>query len=436
MESPIIFSHVRLFIFAFIISVYCALFYTMITCQYNSDFASFYSSALAARQGHNPYQTIFTSFLPIKTQSLINLNPPIILLLFYPLTYFSYPVALNIWLVLSIIMGLIGAWYTFKIVFAQNFIKKNWLSLYATYLFFFFTLICLSTNQVGTLLLLCLMLGYYFYLKNDDYLAGILWGFIIGLKLFPGLLFFYVLRQNRIKLFIIMLAAVAFCFLIPLLIYGPTVYSQFYNAMIGIEWYENLWNASVLAFIHRLFAEINYIDWVMPTYIIVLFVSLIGYLWSLTSNGTSDDINHQPFCLTLVTMLILSPLGWVYYFPILLFPLMLLWASIMQEKEPLSQSAKIWLTGLFLLNFPTAGITTMQVVHYDDKTQLIPFYFFGLVVLIYLLTVNKKYLPGNNDVIIDEQKNSFLLITFLIMAFSFIIPSTGFLLRLSRACVY
>ncbi|BCA96574.1 hypothetical protein TUM19329_29350 [Legionella antarctica] len=102
----------------------------------------------------------------------------------------------------------------------------------------------------------------------------------------------------------------------------------------------------------------------------------------------------------------------------------------------MSQSAKLWLTSLFLLNFPTAGLTTMQVARYDDKTQLIPFYFFGLVTLIYLLTVKKKYLPGNNELTVDDNKDSFMFITFLIMAFSFIVPGTGFLLRLSRACIY
>ncbi len=435
MESQAFF-HIRLFIFALIISVYCALIYTMITCQYNSDFTSFYSSALAARQGSNPYQSMLTSFLPVEKDSLINLNPPILLLLFYPLTYCSYPVALNIWLTLSIIVGLIGAWFTFNIAFSQRFIKNNWLSLYTAYLFLFSTLICLSTNQVGTLLLLCLMLGYHFYLKNEDYPAGILWGFIIGLKFFPGLLFFYVLRQNRIKLFTVMLVTIALCFLLPLLMYGTTIYIQFYHAMAGIGWYENPWNASLLAFIHRVFVEIQYIEWIIPTYIIVLFVALIGYLWSLTTHDAPDNINHQPFCLTLMMMLILSPLGWVYYFPILLFPLMLSWASIMKENEPMSQSAKLWLTSLFLLNFPTASFTTMQVARYDDKTRLIPFYFFGLVTLTYLLTIKKTYLPGNNDVTMDDKKRSFMLIAFLIMAFSFIVPSTGFLLRLSRACIY
>ncbi|WP_173237850.1 glycosyltransferase family 87 protein [Legionella antarctica] len=408
----------------------------MITCQYNTDFTSFYSSALAARQGHNPYQAMITSFLPVEKESYINLNPPIILLLFYPLTFFSYPVALNIWLTLSIIFGLIGAWFTFNIVFSQYFVKKNWMSLYTAYLFLFSTLICLSANQVGTLLLLCLMLGYHFHLKNNDYPAGIIWGFIIGLKLFPGLLFFYILRQNRNKLFAIMLVTIVLCFLIPLLVYGGAIYSQFYHAMTGIEWYENPWNGSVLAFIHRVFAELHYIDWTIPTYIIILFLALIGYLWSLSPNDTQDNINHQPFCLTLVMMLVLSPLGWIYYFPILLFPIMLLWTSIMKEHEQMSQSAKLWLTSLFLLNFPTAGLTTMQVARYDDKTQLIPFYFFGLVTLIYLLTVKKKYLPGNNELTVDDNKDSFMFITFLIMAFSFIVPGTGFLLRLSRACIY
>ena len=437
MESQTNFLPIRLFIFTLIICVYCTLFYTLITCQYNSDFTSFYSSALAARLGNNPYQSMLTSFLPVESQSYINLNPPVILLLFYPLTYFSYPIALNIWLILSIILGLIGAWFIFSLTFSQSFIKKNWLGLFTVYLFLFSTLICLSTSQVGTILMLFLILGYHFHLKNNDYPAGILWGFIIGLKFFPGLLLFYVLRQNRLKLLVIMLATIALCFLIPLLVYGTTIYSQYYAGMTSIEWFENPWNASILGAIHRIFVEIDAVKWIMPTYLIVLFAFLMGYLWSLSSNGNPDDINHQPFCITLIMMLILSPLGWIYYFPILLFPLMLSWASIMKETEQLSQSARLWLLSLFLLNFPTAGPTSMQVMHYDDKTRLIPFYFFGLVSLLYLLTVKKKHLPGNNNVIIDDdKKNSFLLMTLLIMAFSFIVPSTGFLLRLSRACIY
>lgn len=436
MVSQINFFYVKLVAFSLVICVYSTLFYTMIHCQYNSDFASFYSAAMAARQGNNPYQSLMSSFLPIESKTMVNLNPPIILLLVYPLTYFTYPIALNIWLIFSITLGLIGAWVTFGLVFSQSFIKKNWLSLYIAYLLLFSTITCLDANQVGTLLMVCLMLGYYFYLKNYDYAAGVLWGFIITLKLFPGLLLFYVLRQNRLKLFAIMLGTIAFSFLIPLLIYGIRVYSQFYSALTSIAWYEHSWNASVLGFIHRVFIEIQHIDWIIPAYIMAALVLLSIYLYSLTADNDQEQINHQPFCLTLVMMLILSPLGWIYYFSILLFPLLLIWAKIIKEKGQSSQTATLWLTSLFFLNFPSAGSSSYLVAHYYDRTRLIPFYFLGALTLTYLLIIKKKNLTGYNDLTIDESKNSFLIITFLILAFSFIVPGTGFLLRLSNACIY
>ncbi|MFT4058168.1 MAG: glycosyltransferase family 87 protein [Legionella sp.] len=435
MDAQINFLYLRPIVFSFIIFVYGVLFYSIITCQYNDDFTSFYSSALSAKQGNNPYQIMMSSFLPIEREIIINLNPPIMLLLISPLSYFTYPVALKIWLILSIILGLIGAWITFRNIFSQNFIKQNWRDLFIGYLFLFSSLMCLSTTQIGGLLMLCIMLGYYFYLKNYEYHAGILWGFIIALKFFPGLLLFYVLRQGRTKLFVIMLLTIALCFLMPILAYGATVYKQFYNGMTSISWYQHDWNTSVLGVIHRIFSEMQLIEWIMPTYILAVCICLMGYLWFLTPKTDLDIINHQPFCLTLVMMLVISPLGWIYYFSILLFPLLLLWTSIMKEREEFSQSAKLWLASLFFLNFPRSGGSSAQEVYYD-RLVFTSFYFIGLLILLYLLTVKKKYLGSNNDVSIDNTKNSFVLYTFIILAFGFIVPSTGILLRLSRACVY
>ncbi|MDP1604887.1 MAG: glycosyltransferase family 87 protein [Legionella sp.] len=408
------------------------LFYTMFTCQYNFDFTSFYSAVLASIKGRNPYDAWIADYLPFIKRAPVNLNPPIFLLLFYPLGYLSYQAAIAIWLTLSFVFGLMGAWVAFYYAFSRAFLTKYWLILFMAYLALFGTLMNYSIAQMGTVLVLLIMLGYHFYLQNNDNLAGFCWGLIISLKLFPALLFIYVLKQRRFKVCAMMGATIALCFLLPLLVYGVTIYSQFYKTMSSIWWYHNSWNASVLGFIYRGITELNQVEWIMPVYALIFCLTIILYVVNLGSKNVGAAVNHQPFCLTLVVMLILSPLGWLYYFPMLIFPLCLLWAKLMQEPEALSSKAQVFLVALFLINFPVNNHSmNSDIVH----VKLSSFYFFGLLLFAYLLVITKD-LSGNNDIVPDERKQSFLFIIFIIIAFGLIIPGTGFLLRLATACVY
>lgn len=424
-----------LFLFIFVISVYCVLFYTILTCQYNLDFASFYSAALASIKGENPYRVWLATYLPVTKKIAVNLNPPIALLIFNPLARISYPIALAIWLIVSFTLGLIGAGIAFNYTFSTHFLKKNWLVLYLVYLSLFSTLMNISIAQLGAILLFFIMLGYHFYLKNRDYLAGIMWGFIISVKLFPALLFFYVLKQGRFKVFTVMVVVFLLACLIPLLVYGPTVYKQYYSMMSSVFWYGDSWNASIYGFLSRLFINTRQgLPFIKTIYAILFVILLIGYLKKL---GPSEinPINHQPFCLTLVMMLLLSPLGWIYYFPILIFPLVLTWVTIIDEKIPLTKAAQLWLLCLFFINFPISNVISKRMTDFVEQIGFSSFYFYGLLLLAFFLMIRKK-LSGKNEVNIDETKQQFILAIFIILAFGLIVPSTGFFMRLSTPCQY
>jgi hypothetical protein len=427
-------STLSIFFAIFVFLIYGVLFYTIFTCQYNFDFTSFYSAALAVMKGGNPYKAWVADYLPFVKKAPINLNPPIFLLLFYPFGYLSYQAAIAIWLTLSFIVGLIGAWLAFYYAFSRSFLKRNAFILYVVYLALFASLMNFAAAQMGTVLILLIMLGYHFYLQHNDYLAGIFWGLIISLKLFPALLFLFVLKQRRFRVIAIMAATLAICLLLPLLVYGLDIYSQYYKTMTSIWWYHNSWNASVLGFLYRWLTELKRVDLIMPIYALIFCLTVIGYWVSLGPEKDETTINHQPFCLTLVVMLILSPLGWVYYFSILVLPLCLLWAKLMNEDDALSSRAQVWLVALFLINFPVNNTSYMD--SFNAQVKLSSFYFFGLILLAYLLVVMKGSLSGDNALVVNERKQSFLLLLFIIMAFGLIVPGTGFLFRLTLGCVY
>lgn len=419
----------------FVSGIYGVLFYTILSCQYNLDFASFYSSALASLHNKNPYQVWLSTYLPVTKELAVNLNPPIFLALFSPLAKINYPLASLIWFFLTFIPGLIAAEISFRYVFSKSFIQKNRLFLYLAYLAFFPTIMNVSIAQIGGILFLFMMLGYHYYCSKQDYLAGFFWGFIIAIKLFPGLLFLYVLHQRRINLFWIMLAVFCVCTLLPIVIYGPTIYSQYYSMMATITWYGDSWNASLYGFLLRIFTIVPAIKLSLQTiqimYLLLFTTLLLIYLNRL---GANKQDNHQPFCLTLVMMLLLSPLGWLYYFSLLLFPFLLIWANSMNQNHTNNSRERMWLLCLFFVSFPINNISLKPSLDIIDLFSFSSFYFYGLLLLAYLLMTKKEQL-GNND-IIHCEKQSFLLGTLIILAFGLIVPSSGFFMRIENACRY
>lgn len=426
-------SQITTFLLLFIICIYSLLLYTLLTHQYELDFASFYSAIQATIKGKNPYGPLVTSYFPETKVLVPNLNPPFVLWFFNPLGHSNYQTALAIWSISSLILGLIGAGIAFSYAFSAKFLEKNRLNLYLVYLSLFSTLMNTSVVQMGSFLLFFTMLGYHFYLTNRNYFAGVLWGVIIAFKFFPALLFFYVLKQGRLKVFYIMLATSLIACLIPLIVYGPTLYLQYYSMFTSVYWYGDSWNASIYGFIYRLLID-NYdsnknLQLITTLYTISFVILVLGYYIKLRTSEI-NRVNHQPFCLTVVMMLLLSPMGWLYYFPLLIFPLALTWARAMEEKAPLAKTILLWITCLFLINFPTTSVMTKQMTTYADRLGFSSFYFYGLLLLAYLVMI-KENDPGKNELIIDDTKRNFILATLIILAFGLMVPSSGFFMRLA-----
>ncbi|STX27802.1 Protein of uncharacterised function (DUF2029) [Legionella beliardensis] len=415
----------------FVILTYILLFYFLIRLDLRLDFISFYASATAYLKHSNPYKVLVSNFLPTNLVKLpINLNPPFFLELIEPLTKLSYRLATVIWFFILFISGLIGAYFSFKICVSPQTFKKNWFYLFIIYLGFYSTVISTTIVQVGSLLLFFIIGGYYFYLRKNDYLAGFLWGFIITLKIFPALLFFFALKQRRYRVLMVTIITCIITHLIPIITHGIHIYTLYFDMVHRVLWYGDLWNASFYGFLFRLLidsADNHQSLWfVHAIYAVIFLILLIWYVKKIDRIQTND---HRSFCLTLVMMLFMSPLGWLYYFPLLIMPFAYLYETLCRQPTLNIHYANLGLISLLLLNFPLGYVPERDMPFIFFKLTVLSIYFYGLLILVYLLhkpLANKSTMAAFST----TRKNYLLFPAMLILSFGLLVPLVIFVAHL------
>ena len=416
-----------------VLITYTLLFYLIFNDQFKLDFTSFYSSIQALMHDDNPYAPIVADYLPIPRKLSSNLCPPVFLVLTYPLGLLSYHAALLCWIFFSFISGLIGAGITFSIAFSKDSISKHGLILMLFYMMLFSTIMNLVIGQIGSILFLFIMLGYYYYLRKRDYLAGALWAIIISIKLFPGLLFFYVLSERRFKLLFTMLIICFCCWAVPLYFWGPQIYQHYFNLISHVTWYADSWNASIYGFLFRLFTFNFNVPYELRLKISLIYMMVFPitlgfyyhFLRTTTNESTNLPVNHYRFCLTLVFMLLLSPFGWIYYFSLLILPLLLCWSKEVQKTIAPTRTLGLWLLSLFLLNFPFDYVKIGYMPNFLTRVTIYSFHFYGLLSLTYLI-ISEKALPGQNELIALPLLKSLIIILML----GLVIPLASFIVTL------
>ncbi|MDP3705041.1 MAG: glycosyltransferase family 87 protein [Legionellaceae bacterium] len=414
-------------LFLILLIVYGTLFYFITTDQLRLDFSSFYSASNVLSWHANPYQVLQTTYFPTIKYLSPNPNPPSLLMLFIPLSKLNYHTSVIIWYVLSLTLGVITALTAFALVFSQSQVKQH--KLIALILFFslFSTLIDTATMQLGSFTAFFLIIGYYVYKQGHFVLAAVLWGIIASLKIFPCLLLFYILRQRHYKMLAIMIATLSISWLIPWFIYGTQVYSDYFKLLPHMLWFGDSWNASLYGFLFRLFVDGHdktpHLLVVQSLYGLLSMVSLLWYFKSMKAHQTRyldgmDNKHHQPFCLTLVMMLFLSPMGWIYYFPLIFLPMLVTWSQSRTTKP------FIGLVCLFLINFPMGYVMSKNMTTLFEKLTLYSFPFYGLLLLIHLLSKNYRTERCNRN----HQQNLMLPIT-SILAFGIVVVLFSLLWR-------
>ncbi len=311
---------------AFLILWNSALVYNMVVRINMNDFGKFYYSTLAFLEGgemYGPTPATFIQSTTVMAQHLWDLNPPHFHLLLIPLGLLPPEIAFLIWGSVSL------AAFTVCLHLIGNELDLNptrWQSRFAFlgFLAFCGTGALFITGQVSLLLLLPLTLSWIQARKGHWGKAGMNLGLLCSVK--PFLLIFlpYFLLKRRFGGAVILSLTVVVTYLFGFLVFGKEIFWQWVNKMSLVDWPWKPMNASILGLLGRAFQENPLYAQVInaPGLTTPLWLILAGGLGIITlavvKDDTSDRETDRAFALLLITAVLVSPLGWIYY---LFFPL-------------------------------------------------------------------------------------------------------------------
>lgn len=229
---------------------------------------------------------------------------------------------------------------------------------------FSFTFFNITFGQVA-LTLAFLTTLIWIALKNSyPITAGCLLGITINIKLFFGFLFLFLLIKKHYRACIACITAILTINTILLLIYGPSIFINYISTLHHVYWYQANWNASIYGFFSRIFGSpmpkiTSLLYYPKLSFGLYAFSSLLITFFSLRAIMKSSSLDFS-FCLSLVTMLLVSPLGWAYYFPLLFIPVFFLLKEARSMKQPSLMQLGVSAV-LFLASLPYPLMQTVTV---------------------------------------------------------------------------
>lgn len=349
-----------------------------------SDFGKFYHSQQLFIQGKNIYTPIYfvknnvhtsthgTQTKPTHSKVLklgSNLNPPFFILLSFPLAYLSYPQALLLWTSLSIVAGALGILLLQQKLDQAAFSASCALLLLIGLFSYFPSFVNLQFGQVSLLLLPLLVLGWRAARDEKTIRAAIFLGIATSLKPFIGLFLFYFLMRKKWRGLCAFFVTLLSCALIAALFLGLDSYLTYYHACQQIKWAASSWNVSIYGFLLRLWGGIEsnvallpapgLITYLYPFLAGIFFLAIIHFLRPSVDIQAEQKVDLD-FSVIILGMLLLSPLGWFYYFPLLSIPILILWQFSKKGIYPIALPIFL-MTCIFFSNIPLSLFDSDQI---------------------------------------------------------------------------
>lgn len=406
-----------------------------------SDFGKFYHSQQLFIQGKNIYAPVYfvedtrptstpiAQTKPVHTKAIKlggNLNPPFFTLMSFPLAYLSYPNALMVWTLILIMGGSLGILLLQQKLDPKNFSVSCALLLLIALFSYFPSFVSLQFGQVSLLLIPLLVGGWRAERDGKAIRAAIFLGIGTSLKPFIGLFLFYFLMRQEWQGLFAWLATLFSCALMAALFLGFDSYVAYYHACQQINWAASSWNVSFYGFLLRLFGGIEsnvallrlpgLTTYVYPAVAGLFFLAMLQFLRPARTIKTEQK-RDLDFCIIIVGMLLLSPLGWLYYFPFLFIPLLVLWQFANKGLYPIALPILL-MTSLFLSNIPISLyssnlIQTQNVLRVFFSSSLYFSVLIGLTSLLFWLRFahhDDCELSGNTDKNPNTKRRHFVRI--------------------------
>jgi hypothetical protein len=196
--------------------------------QADSDFPNYYVSAqlLKNKNLHQAYDVNFFN-KEIQTYNknasgLFVMYPPTTALLALPLTPFDLLNAKRIWMIISLcaafgIIVLLPKILHIDITDAANVMLICGFNLYNDFML----------GQVYVVMIFLMLVGYYFFLKENTFYAGILWGFVAAIKFLPLFFIPFLFYRRHYKIAFLLLLSFGILHLIAFFSGGKMAYFSF-----------------------------------------------------------------------------------------------------------------------------------------------------------------------------------------------------------------
>ena len=373
---------------------------------YKTDFTAFYASLQFLLQGKDIYTPVPSdAFGLIHTQHTggqtphPNLNPPFFTLLLSPLGWLSHQAAFWIWSLLSLVCGVIGTVLIQRTSGKQD--TDYTLIMLILLLAYFPTFNNILIGQTALLVFMLVAGGWVAARQGRERLSGVLLGLAFAIKLFLGLFIVYFLLQRRWRLATWFLITVAASWLLGLAALGLESYEHYRQALAAVTWQSYTGNASAYGFFSRIFGgsySIPLIDApvlgkVLSYLLTAILLVLLAWLLRPGQRIATTVRADLGFSFTLVAALLISPLGWMYYFPLLLVPFFVLFRLAYAYELP--QKFKLGLLLVLLVSSFPQLISTVAEKHPAALTQAAyPFYALlglsSLIIAVNVMLQNKQ----------------------------------------------
>ena len=291
-------------------------------------------------------------------------HPPPAAVLALPFAWLDYPEATLAWNIVSLVALAVSLWL----------IGHHLMIPFPTWAIFplmTLLLLCgplraqLHEGQFNLLLLLLLTGAWIAERSGRLWWAGGLVGVATAIKLFPGFVLLYFLVRREWKAFVAGVASFATMTALTMLVVGPESYATYIRDVLPILSQDraNWLNSSVIGFWSKLFDPGDgYAAQFMIPLCRCRLVAQIGITLSVGGilagwacsvwNARSTAENDRAFGLTLITMLLLSPVTWDHYFLLLALPIALIWLALPDS---------LWIKGWLLVTLVALWSETSAV---------------------------------------------------------------------------
>ncbi len=343
-QSPWLIRAALIIVWAVVLVRYALLLPELSSRATQYDFSLYYTSALAVRRGIDPYVSNLARLgrplgLALPDPFLTNYTP-YFLIAFEPLAAFPISTAYWLWffvstsaLVLAIIM-----------VFREYDLAGKPAALTLALILLFPGVIAhFHYAQSQFILILALVLMLHWLRRNRDGVAGVALAAAIMLKVFPIVIIGYLASRRRWQAIVWTFCTIAIATIFVLPMFGLRDWLQFFKNNGNDPYFLSIDNIAPTAFISRLY-------WHLFTVHSSSFIrhSLVaGFDAVVLMTALYGSFDNEAFCdlsfsLWLLAMLLVSPLVWLHYLPLLIIP-------AVQITSLLSHGYHVGLAGVVML---------------------------------------------------------------------------------------